>query len=268
MSRLFSILILLVSLLCFSGCGDEDTTPPVWEFHSFNPEPRSGEICGELEPEVFFVKGGDVFEFHATFTDDEELSQYKIDIHQNFDCHGHGKTLDWYVLDIIELSGKEEEVHKQLEVPENVTAGKYHFMIYLVDAAGNQAVNTFIRDFVVLNPTDTIPPEVLLTTPNPTENHVVERGTSLNFSGTVTDNLSLYEGGNGKIVIDFVNQSNQNIFDGAEFAFPPTLSTTYDFDLDVDIPLSAPTGDYIFRVYAFDGVNNRSERIFVNVEVE
>lgn len=250
------------------SCGKEDTTPPTWEFHYFIPEAKSGNICGEIEEEVFYVKGGETFEFEATFRDNEELSQYKIDIHQNFDCHGHNKTSDWSVLEVIDLSGTEELINKQLLVPENVTAGKYHFSIQLLDAAGNQAENTFLRDFIVLNPTDTIPPVAELNTPNPSENHTVERGNALTFTGVVTDNLSLYEGGNGRIIIDFINQSNQNIFDGAEFAFPPTLSTSYNFDLNVNIPLSAPTGDYIFRVYAFDGVNNRSESILVNVEIE
>lgn len=268
MNKFNFLIVLFLAFLFMLSCGKEDTTPPTWEFHYFIPEAKSGNICGEIEDEVFYVKGGEIFEFEATFSDNEELSQYKIDIHQNFDCHGHGKTSDWSILEVIDLSGTEELVNKQLLVPENITAGIYHFMIQLVDAAGNQALNTFVRDIIVLNPTDTIPPVVELTTPSPTENHTVERGEALNFTGTVTDNLSLYEGGNGKLIIDFVNQSNQNIFDGAEVLFPPSLSTSFNFDVNVNIPLSVPRDSYLFRVYARDGVNNKSETVYLNIEIE
>jgi hypothetical protein len=268
MNKFNFLLVLLFAMLLIVSCGKEDTVPPTWAFNTFIPEAQSGEVCGQEEPEVFFVKGGDIFEFEALFSDDQELSQYKIDIHQNFDCHGHSKTSDWSVLEVIDLSGTEELVNKQLVIPENVTAGNYHFSIQLLDAAGNQAENSFIRDFIVLNPSDTISPVVDLTSPNLAENIVIERGNALNFTGTVTDNLSLYEGGNGKIVIDFINQSNQNIFEGTELLFPPSLSNSFNFDVDVSIPLSVPSGNYLFRVYATDGVNNESEITFINVEIE
>jgi hypothetical protein len=268
MNTSIKLLVLLLLITSLFSCGKEDTTPPEWDFHSFTPSPNPGEICGEMQNEVFFVSGGETFEFTATFTDNEALSQYKIDIHENFDCHGHGKTSDWSVLQLIDLSGKEEFISKSILVPENVTAGKYHFSIQLVDAAGNQATNTFIRDIVVYNPTDSVPPVVTVATPLPSTSHTATRGGSLNFQGTITDNLSLGEGGNGKLVIDYVNLSNQNKFIGKELNFPESQGASYNFNETFTIPNSIPAGNYLFRVYAYDGVNNVSDFVAINFTIQ
>jgi hypothetical protein len=268
MNTLFKVLVFACVFILLFSCGKEDTTPPSWEFTSFNPAPKPGTICGELENEVFFLTGGDTLSFTAIFTDDEELSQYKIDIHENFDCHGHGKTSDWSVLQIIDLNGKEEVINKKIPVPQNVTAGKYHFIIQLVDAAGNQAQNTFLRDIVVFNPTDTVPPVVNVSVPLTSATHTASRGGTVNFQGTVTDNLSLGMGGNGKLVIDYVNQNNQNVFQGKTIAFPESQGTSYNFNENISIHNSVPLGNYTFRVYAYDGVNNLSEPVHLNFTIQ
>lgn len=76
--------------------------------------------------------------------DDEALGQLKVDLHNNFDCHGHdGKTqtTDWEVIDIIELSG--DHTHQTLRyiAPADITLGAYHLSVELLDKAGNQAEN-------------------------------------------------------------------------------------------------------------------------------
>lgn len=261
------ILVLWLAVFALASCGKEDTTPPEWEFTSFTPQPLPGIVCGEIEPDVFFVTGGDTLSFTVIFTDDTELSQYKIDIHENFDCHGHGKTSDWSVLEVINLSGTEQVITKSIPVPANVTAGKYHFIIQLLDAAGNQARNTFIRDISVNNPTDTVAPVVSVTAPLSTDNISVSRGGSIIFQGSVSDNLSLGTGGNGKLVIDYINNTNNNTFSGKTINFPESQGTSYNFNETITIPNSVPAGSYTFRVYAYDGVNNLSEAVQFNVSV-
>jgi hypothetical protein len=268
MNTSIKLLVLLLLITSLFSCGKEDTTPPEWQFQSYTPSPIPGEICGELQSEVFYVLGGEALQFTAIFTDNEALSQYKIDIHENFDCHGHGKTSDWSVLQLIDLYGKEEFVSKSIIVPENVTAGKYHFSIQLVDAAGNQAANSFIRDIVVYNPTDTVSPVVSVSSPLPSVTHTASRGGTLNFQGTITDNFSLGTGGNGKLIIDYKNLSNQNKFIGKEVNFPESQGASYNFDETFTIPNSIPSGNYLFRVYAYDGVNNVSDFVAINFTIQ
>ena len=88
---IFNFIVIAISLFMIS-CGDEniDVTSPEMEVVSFVPEPGEGEICGSLKPTVFQLTGGDILSFDVIFRDNDALSQYKIDIHNNFDCHGHG----------------------------------------------------------------------------------------------------------------------------------------------------------------------------------
>ena len=67
------------------------------------------------------------------FRDNEALSQYKVDIHNNFDCHGHARsTQDWTVLEVLDIEGTEQRVSRSLSVPDDVTAGNYHFHVQVI----------------------------------------------------------------------------------------------------------------------------------------
>lgn len=259
MNTMNKFLVFTLVVFSLASCGKEDTSAPEWNFNSFTPMPMQGNICGQPEPEVFYVMGGDTLEFVATFTDNEALSQYKIDIHENFDCHGHGKTSDWNVLEVINLTGTTQQITKRIPVPENITAGTYHFSIQLLDAAGNQAENTFLRDVVVENPTDNVAPIVTVTQPMSAQGNTAARGGTINFQGEVNDNLPLGLGGNGKLIIDYVNQTNLNKFIAKEIEFAESQGDNFTFNETITIPNSIPTGNYKFRVYAYDGVNNLSD---------
>ncbi len=86
--------------------------------------------------------GGDVH-FEAEFSDDVELRSYKIEIH-SAEGHEHKSTLgdefsyshSWD----LEAGVKEShQHHHEIVIPEGVEEGKYHFMVYLLDRAGNEA---------------------------------------------------------------------------------------------------------------------------------
>ena len=139
------------------GCVDPDTTDPTIEVVSITPAPASGMVCGEMEDYVITVNSTDTIEVTFRLTDDIELSQYKVDIHNNFDCHGHGKveTTDWYVISIEDVAGKDETITRRLPVPTNVTSGNYHFHMFATDAAGNNAESAVIYSLNVTNASDT-----------------------------------------------------------------------------------------------------------------
>lgn len=115
---------------------DKDTTKPVIELE----EPADGD--------TLFI--GYETHLEMELTDDVQLKSYKIDIHSNFDGHNHTKSIAadgaWIYTKSWDVSGsKNAHVHHhEIEVPATVDGvpiakGKYHFMVYCTDAAGNES---------------------------------------------------------------------------------------------------------------------------------
>jgi hypothetical protein len=113
---------------------DGDTTPPVINLIA----PAEGAV----------LKIGSDVHFDAEFSDNEMLQSYKVEIHNNFDGHGHHSVLksaepaepfsfnqSW------DISGQKnrKEHHHQIEIPENAAPGNYHLMVFCTDADGNES---------------------------------------------------------------------------------------------------------------------------------
>lgn len=272
----------LTSLLIVTACGSEnvDLTPPSMEVISFDPASVEDDICGSQEPVVFQLTGGDELSFDVIFNDDNALSQYKVDIHNNFDCHGHGgggvpnvvipsvenQTVDWTILDIQDISGTSSTVDRTFDVPTNVTTGNYHFHIQVIDESGNDnpAANFFALK--VKNPLDDIAPEIAIEEPLNT-NFSIEKGAKIRFQGQVTDNRSLSDGGNGVLYLAYTDLSSGNTFATDQvFPFDENVDTTFDFDFEYTVPQTLVAGDYRFTLGANDGVRNVAS--FKTFEVE
>jgi hypothetical protein len=242
----------------------------------------SGEICGQLETNVFFLQSGEVFSFQATFSDNIGLSQYKIDIHQNFDCHGHGEgatpalalpnrensTEDWFLIQIDDLEGREQIRQFELPVPDHVTAGNYHFSIQVLDEAGNDTQEQDIFNLKIRNIRDTLAPTLLVDLPQ-TSRFTAKRGESLRFKGRVEDNRDLGEGGNGMVFLSYRNLTSGNLFATQTYqVFPPNQGTLGNFDLLFTIPTFISRGPYRFSLSAFDGVRNAAAPLLFEIEIE
>ena len=282
MNRYFLPFILL-NVLLFAACEDSsvDVTPPGMRILSVSPSFSTNPICGVMEDSVMLLQGGDAIDFSVSFEDDQALSQYKIDIHNNFDCHGHGggaapgvsvpdvpnQTTDWTVLDIVAISGQQSQIDFNLAVPENVTAGNYHFQVQVIDESGNDNPLANFYSLSIKNPKDVIAPTLSIT--QPTGAVTVKKGESLNFQGSVSDNYSLSEGGNGLLFLTYTDLSSGNTFTtDATFPFDSAVSTAYDFDFDYTIPTTLVAGDFRFSVRIHDGVRNVGEPIEFEVKVE
>jgi hypothetical protein len=131
----------LLSILLITGCttgdGDPiDITAPEIEVR----QPVVGD----------YLMAGGYIQFEATFLDDLELGSYSIDIHDNFDGHGHGRIAG--INDdpsLIKWSSKNNYIIPEgyimynaqhdddIEIPANAMAGPYHFIVQAVDQAGN-----------------------------------------------------------------------------------------------------------------------------------
>lgn len=129
------ICLLTVSSQLFIACDKDDkgdTTKPVITLH----EPEEGQVL---------KIGGDVH-FEMDLADDVMLKSYKIDIHNNFDNHTHANTKSGDEVPFVfrkeyDVSGQRTAHihHHDIVIPENAHEGKYHLMVYCLDAAGNES---------------------------------------------------------------------------------------------------------------------------------
>lgn len=278
-----NLLFVFIIGLCISSCGNRmiDITPPLLNVIEYIPAPVVEEICGTQEESVFILKGGEQFSFDVIFEDDEALSQYKVDLHNNFDCHGHGggaapsvvipnvqnQTIDWTVLEIKDISGTETSVFEVLDVPENVTAGNYHFHLQVIDETGNDSPFANFFSMKVTNPLDSVPPSIIMDE-SVIHQGSIKRGENIRFKGQVTDERSLSNGGNGILYLAYTDLSTGNTFTTNEaFAFDENVDKIFDFDFEYSVPSTIPEGSYRFSLGANDGVRNVASFVFFEYEV-
>ncbi len=119
--------------LCASvaSCTDGDVTKPVINLI----EPEEGQLIQ--------IGSDHGMHFEMDLEDNEALGSYKIDIHNNFDNHGHGKdsTEPFTFSQTYDLNHQRNAHihHHDVVIPSNATPGNYHLMVYCTDEAGNEA---------------------------------------------------------------------------------------------------------------------------------
>ncbi len=283
MKQSYQVMSLTLLLLAITGCGLTvvDLTAPTMEVIEYMPVPMEDDICGSVESTVFQLTGGDQLAFDVIFKDNEALSQYKIDIHNNFDCHGHGggiapkiiipsvdsQTEDLAVLDLVEISGTETPASWTIEIPDNVTAGNYHFQIQVLDESGNDNPGANFFALKIKNPTDEIPPIITAEEPS-SSSFTAQKGEVIRFKGEVTDERSLSDGGNGILYLSYTDVSSGNTFStDIAIGFDNTVDNSYLFDFEYTIPQTLVAGDYIISLGANDGVRNVADFLFFEVAV-
>lgn len=139
---------LMAALFAFTSCDDEkgDVTPPVINL----TEPEEG---AEL-----LIGNEHGVHLEMDLADDVELQSYRINIHSNFDHHGHtrsasGETVAFSFDKVYDDAAgkKNHHVHNHdIVIPANATPGDYHLMIYCTDAAKNE---TYIARNIKLSTT-------------------------------------------------------------------------------------------------------------------
>lgn len=123
--KLNSVVIIFI-LLSIASCKKTDDIKPEMVVESPTNEQK-------------IVSGAEIT-FKAVFKDNNELAQYKIDIHDNFDGHSHKVANEpWAEVIIGELKGKEEEIERKIAIPIDAAAGEYDFIVKCIDVAGNEA---------------------------------------------------------------------------------------------------------------------------------
>ncbi|MBI3143152.1 MAG: DUF4625 domain-containing protein [Bacteroidetes bacterium] len=263
------LLTLLYISLIFSNCGlvDIDESPPLLEWGDKGSPIQADSVCGELSPHAIRLMGGDTLALDLVLTDDVGLGQLKIDIHDNFDCHGHSnKTQDWYVQDILDLPGTYETLFMEYPVPPQPTAGYYHLTIRLIDDNGNEGAPSNI-DLVVLNRADLKAPLIKVALPSSKE-LMVSKGEEVPLSYVLVDNHTL-DPPNSRFVLQYRDFSSGNVFtvDQLDLLEP---DSTARIEITFRVPSTWKHGyTYGLEAYGFDWVNNRSnlaERVMVVAE--
>jgi len=142
-----NILLLLLFAFLFSCTGDngKDDEMPVIDMTGDTAFPQN---CATV------YRGGN-FTFAATFTDNEALGSFSIEIHNNFDHHTHSTDIADCEMEPVKspvnpLLFIEEfdipegqriyEASVGIAIPADVDTGDYHFMVRVTDAEGWQAL--------------------------------------------------------------------------------------------------------------------------------
>lgn len=150
-------LVCLIAMACSSNDDDsQDMEKPSIDMSFNNAYPQNCVI----------LYRGESFPFRAIFTDNQELGNYNIEIHNNFDHHSHSTDnvecdlepkkapvkAFVYNQDFSIPSGKSTfDANNEISIPADIDTGDYHFMVRLTDKAGWQqlkAISLKIKDRV------------------------------------------------------------------------------------------------------------------------
>jgi hypothetical protein len=187
-----ALIFLTLALPGLIACDDSnepvDVTAPVLEI----TEPVNGE----------FLAAGEDVHLLGTLSDDRELAEFQVDVHNNFDGHAHGRvtgTLDdpsllkWSITERFPVpAGRmsyDIDLHDELIVPANTMAGPYHLIVSAVDKAGNatnyQDDSTVEIEVYIRNNSQS---EIAIT--NLVEGELeLEVGSPFAVEGTITDDV-------------------------------------------------------------------------------
>jgi len=192
---------------------------------------------------------GNELHIEASISDNEELSQLKIDVHAAEDGHNHGKvdaSAYWETVVIIDLSGASTSIHEHIDIPTDAASGLYHVILTAVDKAGNQS-EIEERDVYIQNAGDQVAPGINLTSPG--ENDTLSLSTGITVSAILTDNASLED-------------ADLRLLSGSTVVFETEIALTgTEFNLNQNIPTSTlAAGTYTVELIVRDAVQNVSDK--------
>lgn len=133
----------IASLFAFTSCSSDDNTDtqkPVVDLVA----PKEGSK----------LEAGKDIHFDMLVSDNEGLGSYNVDIHNNFDGHGHSGDNHTHAIKAVvetkpfaynntwDLGGvKNDQIHHhEIVIAADATPGKYHFAVKVLDKAGNQTM--------------------------------------------------------------------------------------------------------------------------------
>ncbi|QNR25888.1 DUF4625 domain-containing protein [Croceimicrobium hydrocarbonivorans] len=236
--------VLALGSACSNDSDNQDLDAPVILSATLNGEDHDLEF-----------NAGEAINLAVEVSDNEALGQLKLDLHDQFDGHSHGKlSSTWTLSEVYNLSGSQTTFKESLQVPDPVTAGPHHLILRLLDAAGNESEFTEL-DFVLRNGSE---PQISITDPDFSQGFQITKGQSFNLTGSVTDNIDLAE-----IVIQVREESEHShkSYSSTIFSFDKDLDGGSDLSFDlgslsISIPSTAEIGHYELYISAKDSEGN------------
>lgn len=237
------LFIFFIGLALFS-CSKKDKEIPV--------------LAVQTPSDSAVVKAGQSFLFKASITDNEALSQFKIDIHNNFEGHNHQKVniTPWEKIIITDVSGTSANPELTVPVPESAAAGWYHMVVTAVDASGNLS-EIVLKNLKVVNPADTINPILNISTPS--EGAQFALNSTMTISGSASDNTGLKS---LKITINPLGSSNNLSTQTIDLT-----DVTANWSTDVSFAgISWVQGAYQIKLYLLDQYYNTT-KVVINFQI-
>lgn len=247
-----SLLYFGIIALGFISCTKEN------EGDSTAPTITNATING-LNENISVSIGNDL-NFEAQLNDNESLGEFKIDIHDIFDGHIHGKKAlsPWVYTETFQLSGTSQNFNAKIVVDSTATAGPYHSILRLIDKLGNESDFKEI-DFMIMNGNEA---QIAISSPDFSSHLHIDKEDTLKVMGQITDNVDLEE-----IIIrleedhhDSHGKKQEDALFETDFDLLGNNDVIWDFQNDgqmnIVIPASAESGDYIFEVIVKDNEGN------------
>ncbi|MGK7393637.1 MAG: DUF4625 domain-containing protein [Candidatus Cyclobacteriaceae bacterium M3_2C_046] len=250
LKKLFLFVLSVSAMLFLTNCDEDDDPIDL-------TAPTIQNVTLNEQTENIQVNPGDDIHFDAELADDQLLGQLKIDIHDNFDGHQHGRVAatPFSLERIIDLIGRTQTIHEDVEVPADAATGPYHFNIQFFDAAGNEGELMTI-EFEIVDEAEQ--PTITITTPDPDTETEVAPGGSFAITGAVSDPDGLEELHMMLMHEEEDDHSHGRISEEVlwekEWLLEGALEAS--FDEQVTIPANAETGHYILRIKAEDVAGN------------
>ena len=143
----------LLASAFLGACSDEDDAKDAEPPRIVENEAGSGNPSNPIDCQVYHL--GDTIYFNYEFTDNQELGNFSLNIHHNFDHHNHPNMNVTCQLDPTKKANanvwvfnqnypipqglKVYDAKESIAIPRDIQTGDYHFMIVLTDKTGWQA---------------------------------------------------------------------------------------------------------------------------------
>jgi len=240
------ILIILSLVLLTFSCKKADTEKPIITDVKVN---GSASILNISPNESITVS--------SLISDNKELSQFKIDIHHDFDGHSHkAMTVRFAEIRIKDILGGSYSLNEQFTISENASSGAYHGTILAVDKEGNQSESKLFWFNIVRAEQ----PVINLNVPT-----TVNNGESFGITGEISGSVHL-----SLINVKVTSEDNGNSLFNQTYNIASSETLTWNPETDASISIAVPsgmTGNLKFRVRIEDIDGNNSifeQQIVVN----
>lgn len=263
MKKILFASCIAMSLLASCDKEDRDNKAPVLTVTRTNPVVTSAEICNTMENNVIKVRQGQSFTIAFTIEDNFEVEQYRVDLHDNTDCHDHGRSSSassWHISEIREVDAQRIDLTKTYTVPADATPGAYHLEISALDDNGNESTENIYYNILVEEPTpaqDITPPSISIAI----EEVLVTLGGTFSAAVTAGDNVAL----DGAVLnVDFTTMTGTAIATQVYSTELQTTATSTTFNVTLPILTTYPTGMYRVTFVLIDAAGNSvsMEKVF------